>query len=357
MRNLFVCHTQANLILAIGLAKIRFQNQKNDLILFKDFNLNEQTEKAVRSAFTNVLIRKGSYPSSNNKWYNKLPIILNDLVAINKFITDSYDKVFEVCDTNIQEMYILKKLYKKNKHIEMIWLEDGSFPYFKNTENVDGFNSNDITRALRKLIIKYIFQFGKIYNFNGNYISSNKNLTKIYLTLKGKERDIFRGREIIQIHKEEYLKGVTSLYLNIDESLQMADCSIVIALDKIDTIKNIDTLVESIQHIKEYSSSKKNQIYYKLHPKEEYNLEVLNDLRCLNKDKGLEYYLSSFKDKNVKVVGYKSTILMSARVLDIKVISLTKLIGDYSHELTEFYDKIGVDMPDNLMKLQSLLSE
>ena len=42
MKNLYICHTQAQLILASGLALGRFRDDENDLILFVDFGIKDE---------------------------------------------------------------------------------------------------------------------------------------------------------------------------------------------------------------------------------------------------------------------------------------------------------------------------
>lgn len=47
MNNLFVLHTQYNLILAIGLCKTELKNDTNDLILFEDFKITERYKEVL----------------------------------------------------------------------------------------------------------------------------------------------------------------------------------------------------------------------------------------------------------------------------------------------------------------------
>jgi hypothetical protein len=37
-------------------------------------------------------------------------------------------------------------------------------------------------------------------------MAANRNLKQAYITLKGKEREIFKNKEIVQITADEYLK-------------------------------------------------------------------------------------------------------------------------------------------------------
>ena len=60
MKNLFICHTQAHLILASGLALGRFKNDENLLILFVDFGLKDELNERLDKTFTRTLyLQKG----------------------------------------------------------------------------------------------------------------------------------------------------------------------------------------------------------------------------------------------------------------------------------------------------------
>ena len=50
MRNLFVCHTQAQLILACGLSLGRFKEAENHLILFQEFFVGKRINRTFGSS-------------------------------------------------------------------------------------------------------------------------------------------------------------------------------------------------------------------------------------------------------------------------------------------------------------------
>lgn len=353
MRNLFVCHTQANLILAAGLARGRFYADDNDLILFRDFMLSPATEEILKGVFTRVLIRDGVYPPENKKWSKKASSIPKDFSAIKTFMDKPYDKVFEICDTNLQEIYILKRAHKVNKDVEMIWLEDGSYPYFVNTTNVDGLNSNDFTRLVRQIIFKNLHNFGKFYDFEGGYMAANRNLKQAYITLKGKEREIFKNKEIVQITADEYLKGISLLFPVEEGQEPLQENALLLALDKLDTYISIDKLREVLVAISGLAAGKK--VYFKLHPKEDMWLPEFDNFTELNKNKGIEYFYSLAMGKPLTVVGCKSTALMSAKILGYTAISVAVLMGENAEDLVRFYNAIGVSLPQSEQELKALL--
>lgn len=133
MKNLFVVHTQYNLILACGLAKTDFSKDMCDLILFQDFKPSEDTERRFRSCMRSVLILEGNWKKKNLSSKQKADKIKHDCKSISDFVGDtSYDRVFIVDDMCIPEMYVLKVTHKRNRAIQMAWLEDGSNAYFDN---------------------------------------------------------------------------------------------------------------------------------------------------------------------------------------------------------------------------------
>ena len=174
MNNLFVCHSQANLLLAVSLSVGRFSSNTNDLILFQDFAMRDELKAVLQTCFSRVLFRSGTYPAIQKSWKEKIKRYPKDLKAIKVFIGKTmYDKVFEVCDDCIPEIYILKKTNRNNACVEQIWLEDGSYPYFRNTIDLSGFSSNSFTRWVRKCLLKYICAFGRFYDFRGMYMGAN----------------------------------------------------------------------------------------------------------------------------------------------------------------------------------------
>lgn len=355
MPNLFVCHTQANLILAAGLAKGRFSGDTNDLILFRDFLLKEETEGILKNIFNKVVIRDGIYPASNNKWSKRIISISKDIRFLTRFIKTPYTRVFIICDANLQEMHILKKVYKANKNTEMIWLEDGSYPYYINTDVVSGFNSNKYTRLLRKLIFKNLLNLGRFYNFEGSYMAGNSNLTKVYLTLKGKERGIFKNKDVVAISPQEYLTGISLLFPVDNNTTDFEKNSILLALDKLDTYKNIDSLKNVLHLIEDIAVQNDKKVYYKLHPKEEIKLAEFDNFTELDKNKGIEYYYAAAKGNSLTVIGCKSTALMSACILGCNTISIAHLMGEAAHDLIQFYVAIGVSLPQNNAALDKQL--
>lgn len=344
-RNLFVCHTQANLILAIGLSKGRFIHDENDLILFTDFQISEVLEKALNTIFKNKLYLSGSFPQKNKSWKSKFKRYQIDFKKINKFMDTLYNRVFEVCDDALPEIFILKKAKSINPSAELIWLEDGSHPYFINGFQNTGLNSNDITRYIRKFIFRYIFMFGKFYDFEGGYMGSNRNLKIIYLTYPGNERKEYANKIKETITDEEYRLGIKYLYSGNVQILD--DDSTLLVLDKLDSYKNLDRIKILVNSVYEWCKNNNKLLCYKLHPKEDVILAELDGLNELNKNIAIEYFYASNINKKITIIGVKSTGLQASKKLGFKTISTMKLVGEEEINVSKFYNKIDIITPNS----------
>lgn len=103
MNNLFVCHTQAHLILACGLAQGRFSEDNNELILFTDFSITPQIMGRLNNVFSKILYLTGIYPAINKSWKRKISRYPSDIYKIKKFMSITYDKLFVVVDALLPE--------------------------------------------------------------------------------------------------------------------------------------------------------------------------------------------------------------------------------------------------------------
>jgi len=347
MNNLFVCHTQVNLLLACALANGRFCGEENHLILFQDFNASPELKAILQQAFNKVLYRTGTFPAINKTWKAKLSRYPGDLKAIKSFINIAYDNVFEVCDDCIPELYILKRAFRKNKNVNFAWLEDGSFPYFHNTINVSGFSTSSSTRYIRKFIFKYMLGLGRFYNFEGQFMGSNQVLKKAYLTFPGKQRSVYASKEIVGITDEEFKKGVSILYPP-KEDYKLRNNGVLLVLDKLDVYKDIKKIKFVISELIETLQKNGKQIYYKYHPREENQLEELISCTEISRYTGIENIYSASQGNNILVIGIKSTGLQNAVKMGFKVISIANIVDEGDRDVLAFYNNIGINIIESI---------
>ena len=345
MRNLFVCHTQAHLILACGLSKGRFKNDENHLVLFKDFNLSDEMKGKLEAFFASTLFLTGIYPASNKTWKARLRWYREDDSLLKGYIKEPYDRVFAVCDWYPPVQYSLKQCREQNKDTQFIWLEDGIISYFQNAAIHKGTDQYTFTLFLRKIMFKYLLGMGSVYDRDFEEMGGLKLFRQMYTLYPQAVREPYRStRELVEIKEEEYLAGVNTLYEARD--LQIPDGSILLVMDKLDTYSYPNKVQKAIEGLKGRSKKEGRQIFCKFHPREESVWPVFDGCTILEKTIGAEsLYLSLASQKDsIEIIGIKSAGLMSARKMGFKVSSLFNECGEKNEDLINFFERIGVKL-------------
>lgn len=340
MRNLFVLHTQYNLILALGLKLTQFFKGDNDLILFVDFNLSKELEIKIRENFERLLQLEGNYPKKEMSAKQKYHKMVSDNKKIEDFCEQQYDRVFIVDDMCIQEMYVLKCTQKKNENVQFAWLEDGANAYFGNGVISGGMGGTPLKRWIRKACFSLRFGLGKYYDL-GECMGHHKLLRRAYFTFPDVAREEFDDREHCHITQEAFETGMKEMYGG--ETYPFEPNALLIAMDKLDVYGEKLTEVNGLisDEVKQ-AEQEGRKVYYKYHPRESDRLPALEKATELERTIALESYLINSSEKSLSVLGIKSTALQTAKKMGYTAISLIQHVDRRSEKVVEFYQKIGV---------------
>lgn len=342
MRNLFVCHTQAHLILSCGLSKGRFKNDENYLILFKDFNLNNELRGKLEAFFTSTLFLTGGFPASNKAFKARLKWHREDNSLLKQHIQQPYDRVFAVCDWTPPVQYCLKRCRDLNENTEFIWLEDGILSYFPNVKLHKGADKYRFTMYLRKILFKYLMGIGSIYDRDFDEMGGLKIFRQMYTLYPEAVREPYRSmRELVKIEDEEYLAGVQTLYDS--RLLDISAGSILLLVDKLDTYLYPEKVKSSIAGLKAKAQAEGKKIFCKFHPREDIEWSVFDGCTVLERTIGAEsLYLSLIPQRDsISIVGIKSAGLMSAKKMGFDVTTLFNECGETNPDLVKFFTNLG----------------
>ena len=345
MRNLFVCHTQAHLILSCGLALGRFKNDENHLILFRDFLLKDEMKGRLDKVFVKTLYLQSIYPQELNTFKEKLKNYPVNDRKMKELMQHPYDKVFTVCDTIYPEQKCMQIAYKCNKGVEFCWLEDGIIAYFQNTESHGGLDSTCVSRFVRKLYFKYLNGLGNFYSRDFEEFGGSIYNRTVYSLYPDSVREPYKSqRTVIGISDNEYLMGLKAIYASC--SLPINEGDIILLMDKFQTYSNPDKVKETVGTFVRENLDANKRIYCKFHPRETESGDIFDGCVKLENTVGAEsMYLSlSDKAKSITVVGIKSAGIMSAQKLGFKTISLFRSCGEENDELIKFFNSIGIEL-------------
>lgn len=333
-KRLFVVHTQYNLILATGMT-----TPDDDLILFQDFALTDALKGKLESCFDRCLFLEGNYPKKDLSVGEKDAKIRNDCKAIKSFMSRAYNQILIVEDMCIQEMYALKCAYKKNKKIDMSWIEDGTNAYYSNGVISGGMGGTPLKRAIRKVYFSLHYGLFGFYDL-AECMGAHKRLSSVYVTFPGYIREELQSKEERTITQEQFKKGLQIMYAG--EPITMDDDCVVIAVDKLDVYGNkLATVNDEVRKIVASAINAGKKVYCKYHPRETQKMEALLETEELNSKIAMEYYLTNTTAKYMTVVGVMSTALQTAKKLGYEVISLASSVGTNKNAI-DFYRSIGI---------------
>lgn len=345
MRNIFICHTQAHLILASGLTLGRFKGDENDLILFVDFGITEELKKRLKNTFSRVLFLQSIYPAEFNTFKAKLKWYPKDWKEIKKFVNDKYDRAFAVCDWLLLVQETLKRIYNLNPNVEMAWLEDGITAYYSDSDIRGGLDSNDFTMMIRRLIFRNLLGIGKFYDRDFREMGGLKCLKTVYSCYPDCVREPYNpARRLVAISDAEYRAGLQAMYMSADLELKLP--AVIIVVDKLDRYEHPDMVKDSLLKFIQEAQRQEKNVICKFHPRETQKWDIFADCNTLDKSVGIEStYLSLLPHKEyVTIVGIKSTGLMSAKKLGYNAISLFPSSGESNQNLIGFYKSLGVKL-------------
>ncbi len=335
MKQLFVFHTQYNLILATGF--VYDEPKQNDLILFKDFALTEELQKRLEDLFDRVLLLEGNFTKRKLSVYQKYLKIKRDCKEIKIFINEVYERVFIVGDVCVQEMATMKYAYYQNTACEFAWLEDGSNAYFHNGVSSGGLGRNAFLRFVRKHLLSCLYSLHGFYDL-GKCFGDHRLLTKIYVTFPEYVRHELKHKLRQEITQQQFFKGMQFMYQG--KPYHMFGPSVIFAMDKLsiygDQLPIVDKIIS--QEVEEALKAGKT-IYCKYHPRETEKLPALSQSNVLDSKIAMEYYLTNTTNKDITVIGIKSTSLQSSRKMGFETVSLK--LSD-NNDMYSFYNKIGI---------------
>lgn len=338
MKNLFILHTQYNIMLALSLISGRFKDDTNDLILFLDFSISDDLKYTLDINFNSVHYFQGTDSLKKENYIEKNKRYRKILSEFNCIINKPYDKVFIVDDMCIPEMYALKLCYKHNKNISMIWLEDGAIAYYSNGVKSYGMGNRKIIRVIRKIYFGLLWGLGRFYSLR-RCMGDHKLLKEGYFVFPQFVKKELNNKKITEIKSDEFLTGLNLMY----GSQAILDKSVIIAMDKLDVYTDLNVINSAINELITQLKGYGYNIYCKYHPRENSSIDALEKAIELDKNCAIESYYNSCK--NLCVIGFKSTGLQTAKKLGVRAVSLINIIESQESRVKDFFYKIEIECP------------
>ncbi|CEN91454.1 Uncharacterised protein [[Clostridium] sordellii] len=357
MKSLYVTHTPYHIILAIG-TKIKNKNQPSDILIYKDFNLDNIDLEQLNNIFESIYIydRNGESSQSNSR-LEILHSIKKSIKKVKNMINNKYDRIFVFNDSVIETQYLINKNLN-DKNSKVTYIEDGSNVYIKNEHE-------DYNSYLKNKLISFLlgFKYQDIKNIFGLH---NKIEQRMVLWPNILKHELIKDRKPIkEISKEELKLGIDLCYSKIVQKLNKEEKAILIIAEHPDFFKSnnhidIKNYIKTIDSIVNKARSNDIKIYIKYHPRDESNylnklLIKYKEIELMEKSIPIESFYSK---EDIIIVSVSSTALFTAaKMINRKkaIISLANILKIKDKHLINKFIKIGVNVPNNNNELINLI--
>jgi hypothetical protein len=362
MKNLFIMHTQFNLIISCGIVDILYNDDINILILHSEFTLGEFLEQRLRKTFHEVYIIQHRYMNITGRIRSEYH--LNYLWRMTRSArVQRYDRIFmsqeRIFDT------ILLSAVKRNGDFRCIHIEEDCYFSLDSRKNVPGYSLR-INNSLASKVYRRLCEIchSALYGINTFYHPEIYfyGMSPIYDESCVMFPDLVRSEIARRVRKEittEMLRrGIYSLYSDTPVIKYPEKC-IVFFFDLVERYQNPDIIIETIDIITNFCIVKNITLIYKYHPREEYGMKIKDDPHVIEIEKSIpsEKIIADIGNNQVLIIGNASTACQVASKFKYPVISIAKMEMNNNIRMLEVFNQMGMHLPSNLNELASLLAE
>lgn len=341
MKNLFIMHTQYNLILSA--AKIsRLANSENTLVLFSEFALTDEMKASLEKVFDRVIIARDDFIIQNST-IDDIKEIRRCVKKTNAIKRECFDNVY-MSQERIFDRIILSRVKKKNPQVRCYNIEEDAYYSINEKYNADDFvfvetkKEKRIKRVYALSLIGYPYNHkvaGYCYGMSEEYHGAN-------LLFPHLARREIRGKELFEITKDELLAGIDAIYSNKTTQYPNAEKYTLFFFDLMNRYKNPQKVKEIVKEIIKTSAEEGRTVLFKYHPRETEKFTDINGAFEIPHIIPAEKVLFDLRDKDTVVMGNATTACIVAAKLGFKVVSICRIEFPTNTKMHTAMEKMGI---------------
>ena len=358
-RNLFILHTQYNLILACGIILNEFLDDENDLILYPEFSLNPKMKEVLLSVFLNILcIREKFEPVNESSIKNEIKLF-HEYQMFRKSILyrQKYDRIFltqeRPFDCLVWGTCKEKGLYKS------IDIEEDCYYSINNKYNLTNkldcikrFNQKSKKDKFRHLLYgtKYIYESVYFYGMSSHF-------DEHYVLYPNSVRKELKKSLLNEIESKYIIDGVSFLY-SYERGLDFKQNRYaVFFFDLLERYEDANVIQSLFSSVCMRLRGKGYVILCKYHPREvsKFSLgstEIVEIPNFLPAEK----LLCDLQGKDVIVIGNATTSIIVANKLGYKTISISKVSGIDNECMFRTFQSMGIIVPNTIEEFETVFN-
>lgn len=341
MRNLFLMHTQYNILSALAVANQEYASDKNDLAISAEFNVTEEYLHLLKNEFRNVWILQSKFDSAGAS--HRASVFADKYKKAKEMLKVKYDRIITA-----QEQYfdtlLVTKLHQCNP--QLVWQSVEEDAYYSIT------SGRALQSSLMRRAAKWFYYAAFLpaaYGENVYYekipcYGANRGIQTLFLTFPAEAREELNSKEKKEVLSEYLVCAVQKLYAPKQEECNLQEKSVVFFSDLISRYADSERIYQAMQTLFDEYRRLGYHLYIKYHPRETQPWSFGQDVAILPSHLPAELILAQNKGRQLVSVGNTSTAIVLSRKFGHKTYSLVRKSSQMPNEnAIAFFEKIGIE--------------
>ena len=341
MKNLFIMHTQYNLILSSAVMT-RYKNSENILVLYSEFTLSESLYNVLATLFDKVIVVRDKFMPIM-KTLDEVRFTRQCLKKVRPIWDEHFDNVF-MSQERTFDLILCDRTKKINPVVKCYNIEEDAYYSINEKYNADDYiHRESIKTKVRKFLISLLY-LGYPYNYKDvNYCyGMSEEYNGANLLFPHLARRELSGKELYEINRNELVDGIQKIYSTIDVAYPPSETYTVFFFDLMSRYQDLDRVKSIVMEIINISQEEGRTVLLKYHPRETDKFSNVNNVYELPSLIPAEKILFDLNGKDTIIIGNATTSCVVAAKLGLKVISICKLEFPTNMKMHRVMKKMGI---------------
>ena len=341
MKNLFIMHTQYNLILSAAVMS-RNPDAENTLVLFSEFTLGEALRQRLEETFDRVYVVRDAFWASSSA-LEEVRHIRQCLKKVKALRGQHFDNVY-MSQERIFDMVLWASVQKKTPKARCANIEEDAYYSINPLYNAEDFVYREDWRVKRRklrfrlALLEYPYDYRDVhYCYGMSRAYHGANLLFPWLA-----RREMRSKELREITASELETGIRQLYGQERIPLPASEKYLVFFFDLMNRYKNPANIRRIVETLMEDARKSGRTVLLKYHPRETEKFPPMQGCFEIPHLIPAEKVLLDLARQDVIVVGNATTSCVVAAKLGFRVASVCKLEFPANTKMHTIMDQMGI---------------
>lgn len=342
MKNLFVLHTQYNIITGLAVLNKYHTNDENILLLIAEFKIDDHYLTKLKRLFSEVIVVQENF--SNVKAHKRVQDFNAKISKCKNVLNDRFDKVI-ICQENYLDMLIVTK-HAHKADISCYSVEEDAYFSWKQDSEIS-LKSRAISSVYNS-VLTILHGRNKCYEKVCCY-GMNRNIKRSYLMFPQCARAEIKSKELIELEATNIRKSISLLYPEKIDTVKGK--SVVFFFDLINRYSDKHKIEQLVKELFEFSKYNNYNLICKYHPREMDKFRFLdNESNVIQIDSIIpaEKLVNELDNTQTVIIGNATTAIQVARKLGFDVVSIVNLNENTNHKMISAFEQMGILLPSNI---------